>query len=252
MMTDRVETKEYIPNFGGEYVYCLTVAEDHTLAANGIFTGQCDGGDEDCVMLLMDGLINFSRSFLPETRGGSMDAPLVLTSKLDPAEVDGESHNVDACRSYPIELYDAALAYRHPKELSKIIDHLENRLGTPPGQYEGVGFTHDTSDISAGPLLSTYTTLGTMSDKLEAELELAGSSGPWTSPMSQNGCSRPISSRICRAISTHSPARNSGVRRVMPNTAGCRWQANAAAAERLSRPCMRVGKEVHRDVTENL
>ena len=169
MITDQIQTIEYIPNFG-EYVYCLTVAVDHTLAANGIFTGQCDG-DEDCVMLLMDGLINFSRSFLPETRGGSMDAPLVLTSKLDPAEVDGESHNVDACRSYPIELYEAALAYRHPKELSKIIDHLENRLGTP-GQYEGVGFTHDTSNISAGPLLSTYTTLTTMSDKLEAEFEL--------------------------------------------------------------------------------
>ncbi len=169
MITDQIQSKEYIPNFG-EYVYCLTVAVDHTLAANGIFTGQCDG-DEDCVMLLMDGLINFSRSFLPETRGGSMDAPLVLTSKLDPAEVDGESHNVDACRSYPIELYEAALEYRHPKELSKIIDHLENRLGTP-AQYEGVGFTHDTSNISAGPLLSTYTTLSSMSEKLEAELEL--------------------------------------------------------------------------------
>ncbi len=169
MITDTIQTKEYIPNFG-EYVYCLTVAIDHTLAANGIFTGQCDG-DEDCVMLLMDGLLNFSRAFLPESRGGSMDAPLVLTSKLDPAEVDGESHNVDACWSYPIELYEAALEYRHPKELSKIIDHLENRLGTP-GQYEGVGFTHDTSNISAGPLLSTYTTLTTMSDKLEAELDL--------------------------------------------------------------------------------
>lgn len=169
MITDTIQAKEYVRNFG-EYVYCLTVAEDHTLAANGIFTGQCDG-DEDCVMLLMDGLVNFSRSFLPETRGGSMDAPLVLTTKLDPTEVDGESHNVDACRSYPIELYEAALQYRHPKELSKIIDHLENRLGTP-GQYEGVGFTHDTSNISAGPLLSTYTTLTTMSEKLEAEFEL--------------------------------------------------------------------------------
>lgn len=169
MITDTIQSKEYVPNLG-EYVYCLTVAGDHTLAANGIFTGQCDG-DEDCVMLLMDGLLNFSRSFLPETRGGSMDAPLVLTTKLDPAEVDGESHNVDACPSYPIELYDAALEYRHPKELSKIIDHLENRLGTP-GQYEGVRFTHDTSDISAGPLESTYTTLGSMTEKLEAEFDL--------------------------------------------------------------------------------
>ena len=39
-------------------------------------------------MLLLDGLINFSRSYLPETRGGTMDAPLVLTTRIDPAEVD--------------------------------------------------------------------------------------------------------------------------------------------------------------------
>ncbi|MFC6795193.1 DNA polymerase II large subunit [Halobaculum halobium] len=35
---------------------------------------NCDG-DEDCVMLLMDGLLNFSKAFLPDQRGGQMDAP---------------------------------------------------------------------------------------------------------------------------------------------------------------------------------
>lgn len=153
-----------------EAVYCLTVAEDHTLAANGIFCGQCDG-DEDCVMLLLDGLINFSRSFLPETRGGSMDAPLVLTSRLDPKEVDKESHNVDVVDHYPLELYEAAQRFAPPKELEKLIDHVDLRLGKP-SQYEGFRFTHDTSDISAGPLESTYTVLGTMFEKMEAELEL--------------------------------------------------------------------------------
>src|SRR5665811_2056110 len=48
---------------------------------------NCDG-DEDCVMLLMDGLLNFSRSYLPDRRGGQMDAPLVLTSRIDPNEVE--------------------------------------------------------------------------------------------------------------------------------------------------------------------
>ncbi|NVO67929.1 DNA-directed DNA polymerase II large subunit [Methanofollis tationis] len=153
-----------------EQVYCLTVAEDHTLAANGIFCGQCDG-DEDCVMFLLDGLINFSRSFLPETRGGSMDAPLVLTTRLDPKEVDKESLNVDVMERYPLELYEAALRYAPPRELEKVIDHVELRVGKPE-QYEGFRFTHDTSDISAGPLESTYTTLGSMFDKMEAELEL--------------------------------------------------------------------------------
>jgi len=100
-----------------------------------------------------------------------MDAPLVLTSRLDPAEVDKESHNVDACPSYPLELYLESLKCTHPKELEKIIDHVELRLGTP-AQYEGIMFTHDTSDISAGPIESMYTRLTTMIDKLEAELEL--------------------------------------------------------------------------------
>ena len=81
VVTDQI--RHGISSRPDDRVYCLTVAEDHTVRANGIFTGQCDG-DEDCIMLLLDGLINFSRSFLPETRGGTMDAPLVLTSRIDP------------------------------------------------------------------------------------------------------------------------------------------------------------------------
>jgi DNA polymerase II large subunit len=147
------------------------VAEDHTLVANGIFTGQCDG-DEDCIMLLLDGLLNFSRSFLPESRGGSMDAPLVLTSRIDPAEIDKESLNVDVCSGYPLEMYLATLRFAKPKEVESLIDRVERRLGTP-AQLEGFLFTHNTSDISAGPIESTYTQLKTMLEKLEAELSLA-------------------------------------------------------------------------------
>ena len=42
---------------------------------------NCDG-DEDSIMMLMDGLLNFSKSILPANRGGRMDAPLVLTLSL--------------------------------------------------------------------------------------------------------------------------------------------------------------------------
>ena len=170
VIADRVARIERVP-CPDDRVYCLTVAEDHSVLANGIFTGQCDG-DEDCVMLLLDGLLNFSRRFLPETRGGSMDAPLVLTTRLDPREIDKESLNVDIGSGYPVELYLAALEYRHPKDLDHLIDRVERRLGTP-AQLEGFRFTHDTSDISQGPLESTYTTLETMVEKLEAELALA-------------------------------------------------------------------------------
>jgi DNA polymerase II large subunit len=170
VITDRITAVDVVPS-PEDRVWCLSVAEDHTLAANGIFTGQCDG-DEDCIMLLMDGLLNFSRSFLPQTRGGSMDAPLVLTSRIDPSEIDKESLNVDVGRGYPVELYTAALSYAKAKAVEPLIDRVEHRLGTPQ-QLEGFFFTHDTTDISAGPLESMYTQLKSMPDKLNAELALA-------------------------------------------------------------------------------
>ncbi|HTY90534.1 MAG TPA: DNA polymerase II large subunit [Methanocella sp.] len=131
---------------------------------------NCDG-DEDCVMLLMDGLINFSRSYLPDRRGGKMDAPLVLSMRIDPKEVDKESQNVDVMARYPREFYQASLEYRSPKDLEKTMDLVSKRLGTP-AQYEGFMFTHDTGDIAAGPTNSAYKTLGSMEDKLKAQLEL--------------------------------------------------------------------------------
>jgi len=134
---------------------------------------NCDG-DEDCVMLLMDGLVNFSRSFLPSTRGGTMDAPLVLTTTLNPKEVDKETLNVDVTDRYPLEVYEACLTYTPPKNLEKVVDHVESRVGTPE-QFEGFSFTHDTRDISEGPLDTMYTNpiLKGTTDKIKAELELA-------------------------------------------------------------------------------
>jgi len=131
---------------------------------------NCDG-DEDCLMLGLDALLNFSRSFLPDRRGGLMDAPLVLTTRLDPNEIDKEAHNVDCLREYPLELYEAAMAMKEPKEIEKKMDLIAGRIGTEK-QYEGMGFTHDTSDISLGPKYSAYTTLESMMDKMNAQLEL--------------------------------------------------------------------------------
>ncbi|WP_129599384.1 DNA polymerase II large subunit [Methanohalophilus profundi] len=132
---------------------------------------NCDG-DEDCVMLLMDGLINFSHEYLPDKRGGKMDAPLVLTTRIDPSEVDKEAHNIDVCSSYPLEFYETTLNYTNPKELEETMDLVSSRLGTP-AQFDGFMFTHDTSDIAAGPVKSAYKTLGSMVEKMDAQLSLA-------------------------------------------------------------------------------
>ncbi|MDD4331993.1 MAG: DNA polymerase II large subunit, partial [Methanosarcinaceae archaeon] len=132
---------------------------------------NCDG-DEDCLMLLMDGILNFSRFYLPDKRGGKMDAPLVLTTRIDPKQVDKEAHNIDVNARYPLEFYKATEEIKNPTEIEALMDLVSGRLGTPD-QYDHFMFTHDTSDISAGPLKSSYTTLGSMIEKMEAQLSLA-------------------------------------------------------------------------------
>ena len=154
-----------------ESTYCLTVEETNTLVANDVYAGQCDG-DEDCVMLLMDGLLNFSKEFLPDQRGGRMDAPLVMSSRIDPSEIDDEAHNVDIVREYPKELYEASREMADPEEVEELIQIGEDTLGTDD-EYHGFDHTHDTTDIAMGPDLSAYKTLGDMMEKMDAQLELA-------------------------------------------------------------------------------
>lgn len=131
---------------------------------------NCDG-DEDSVILLLDSLLNFSRSFLPEKRGGLMDAPLVLTMRIDPNEIDKEAHNMDLPPAYPLALYEAAERFAPPKEVEPRIDTVGKRIGSVL-QYEGFGYTHETSGIGMGPLASAYGE-GSMEEKLEAQLRLA-------------------------------------------------------------------------------
>jgi len=131
---------------------------------------NCDG-DEDSVILLLDALVNFSRSFLPESRGGLMDAPLVLSTRIDPNEIDKEAHNLDLSSAYPLEFYEATVRFAHPREVETLMDLAGKRIGSVL-QYEGFGFTHEGGDPSAGPTVSTYTQ-GNMEEKLEAQLELA-------------------------------------------------------------------------------
>ena len=132
---------------------------------------NCDS-DEDAVMLLLDALINFSKTYLPNTRGGSMDAPLVLSSRIDPEEIDDESHNLDIYERFPVEFYDKTKDPLKPADVLDLIDNVEKHLGTPE-QYEGLMFSHHTSSIHAGPTLCLYKRLPSMKEKVEAQIELA-------------------------------------------------------------------------------
>lgn len=130
---------------------------------------DCDG-DESCFILLMDAFLNFSSKFLPETRGSTMDAPLVITYFLNPAEVDDMAFNVDRVWNYPKEMYEAALEYKRPYDVT--VEQIGDVLGTPK-QFEGMGYTHSTSNINAGVLCSAYKLLPSMKEKMDGQMDLA-------------------------------------------------------------------------------
>ncbi|MFA4907373.1 MAG: DNA polymerase II large subunit, partial [archaeon] len=129
-------------------------------------------GDQDSIMLLMDALLNFSEDYLSDKRGGRMDAPLVFTIALDPTEVDSEVYEMETCSSFPLEFYEKTLELTMPKAV-KGISIVNDKLGTK-GQYDGIGFTHETGCFDEGPKQSMYITLATMEDKIKTQARLQG------------------------------------------------------------------------------
>lgn len=132
---------------------------------------NCDG-DEDSVLLGLDAFLNFSKNYLPEIRGGQMDAPLILVANLNPHEVDDESHNVDTCSKYPLSFYEATQSQAPPKSVIPLIDMISNRLDDESA-YEGFLYSHETLKIFDGPESTTYKNLKTMQEKVDGQLDVA-------------------------------------------------------------------------------
>ena len=95
---------------------------------------------------------------------------MVLTSILTPSEVDDMAFDVDVAWKYPLELYECALQYKAPWEVK--VAQIKGRLGKPE-QYEGMGFTHDTTDINDTVRCSAYKTLPSMQEKLQGQMDIA-------------------------------------------------------------------------------
>jgi DNA polymerase II large subunit len=132
---------------------------------------DCDG-DEDALMLALDPLLNFSKSFLPAQIGGMMDAPLFIISLINPGEVQRQAHEVDVSSIYPLVFYEKTLQKVAPQEVNEIIDLIGDRLNTE-AQFQGFRYTTPVSDINLGNVKSTYKKLKRMIDKLNSQLVLA-------------------------------------------------------------------------------
>jgi DNA polymerase II large subunit len=158
----------------GTVVRIIGFSETQGLLAHPLFHAamrrDCDG-DEAGVMLVMDAFLNFSRQYLPDTRGAkTMDAPLVLSSKIIPAEVDDMVQGIDIMHEYSLEFYEAANSYKPTSEVK--VEQIKMRLNTP-GQYEGYGYTHPVSNINTGVRYSAYKSLPSMEEKLKGQMILA-------------------------------------------------------------------------------
>ncbi|MFX1451280.1 MAG: DNA polymerase II large subunit, partial [Promethearchaeota archaeon] len=132
---------------------------------------NCDS-DEDAIILALDALINFSIDYLPASRGGVMDAPLILTLTINPDEIDDEVYNMEVTEKFPLLYYDSTFNYPNPKDVRNIIDIVDKRRGSTL-QYEGFKFSHDTTNINFGPKETKYKKLKSMKEKVEAQLDIA-------------------------------------------------------------------------------
>ncbi len=132
---------------------------------------NCDG-DEDAIMLALQALIDFSKYYLPEKIGGLMDAPLVLTTIIDPLEVDDECHNIEVMERLPLEFYSLCEEYSEPNEVLEFIDIVKKRLGKQ-NQYINLYFSTYNNNIVNGPLVTEYDKIRNMEEKVRKQLYLA-------------------------------------------------------------------------------
>lgn len=132
---------------------------------------DCDG-DEDSVVLALDALLNFSREYLPDQIGGTMDSPLFIVRAVLPEEVQRQAHEFDVAGKYPLEFYRETFRGTPARDVINLIDTVKHRLNSEL-RLQGFRFTVPTSNIESGNRESVYKTLKRMADKLNAQLTLA-------------------------------------------------------------------------------
>jgi len=131
---------------------------------------DCDG-DADSVTLVMDVLLNFSKSYLPDQPGGLMDSPLVILPTVNPAEVDDQVFNMENCKRYPLELYELSCRHSPPGEVRRTIQFVGDDVKKGCG-LRLLESTNPTSQMDGGLTESTYRKLDSMAERLRRQMAL--------------------------------------------------------------------------------
>ncbi|MDD3160069.1 MAG: DNA polymerase II large subunit [Candidatus ainarchaeum sp.] len=127
-------------------------------------------GDQDSIMLLMDGLLNFSQKFLANRNGGKMDAAIVFSTIVNPSEIDDEVHQMETVGEYNLNFYEKASQIVLPNSITdiEIVDKKRNK----DNQYSNILFTHHTNIFDEGPKKSRYIQLKSMEEKITRQNNL--------------------------------------------------------------------------------
>ncbi|MFB6159018.1 MAG: DNA polymerase II large subunit [Candidatus Nanohalobium sp.] len=129
-----------------------------------------DYGDDYVYDLEVPGNQNFLCGPHPVFAHNTMDAPLILSTVLNPDEVDDEAWAIETVDEYPLGFYEETQEYKEPWDLNVDIEIGEDIVHSDePFRH---GFTHDSSDVENGPVQSEYVTLDEMSEKTSAQLGL--------------------------------------------------------------------------------
>src|SRR3989442_6165729 len=132
---------------------------------------DCDG-DEDSVSLLLDVLLNFSREFMPDRIGGLMDAPLLLSPLLNPAEIARQALNIENVSQLPVEFYDKTWQGAHPSEVESLVATLNSNLWNGGGPWT-LGFTQPSEALDNRKLNSSYKENPPKPDQVQEQHPLA-------------------------------------------------------------------------------
>ena len=128
-------------------------------------------GDADSIMLLMDSLLNFSKSFLSGRIGGLMDVPLLIQPLVFPHESQPQAHNLEVTKAFPLEFFKSTVRGEKAADATSV-EIIKSRLDTER-QFYDYHFTHETSTLTTSRSRSAYSVLGSMLNKLDLQLKNA-------------------------------------------------------------------------------
>ncbi len=131
---------------------------------------EADYGDDYVYDLEVPEKQNFLCGPHPVFAHNTMDAPLILSTVLNPDEVDDEAWAIETVSEYPRSFYEETQEYKYPWELDTDIEIGEDIVHSDePFRH---GYTHESQNIENGPMQSEYVTLDEMSEKTRQQLGL--------------------------------------------------------------------------------